>query len=67
MINAQTSSAEGYIQSFFQVVLFSSASNPSKVNAKREKGMGRLETRMADILHTHRSCKVAKWKDHAMQ
>jgi hypothetical protein len=29
--------------------------------------MGKPEMRMADILHAHRSGKVAKRKDHAMQ
>ena len=34
---------------------------------KARMEMGRPEMRVADILHAHRSCNVAEWKDHAMQ
>ena len=37
------------------------------MNGKVTTKIGKLETNMADILYTHRSCNVAKWKDHGMQ
>ena len=55
-----------FSKSFTQVLLFSSSMSGER-SARAAKEMGTPETRMADILHAHHSCNVAKWKDHGMQ
>ena len=53
--------------SFIQAGLFSLSLSVTEMTPMTRKEMGRPETRMADVLHTHRSCNVAKWKDQGMQ